>query len=179
MRQLFAFGLIFTTFGVSAEEPQQSKRAAVEVVTQFVEGCFRRFPHPKEFAEWVKQPGLRKLADEEAAPFLPASGGKAWAATTPNASFVITSLGRGDCSVLADGLDEKTTREMVEGFLAYLETQGATWVEDDTTPEKAEPRYSSTIYSISLDKRPIASITLSIAPPGPGGSQVAITVAKG
>src|SRR3954462_15581974 len=109
MRQLLALCLILTTFAVSAEEPQQSKQAAVEVVTQFVEGCFRRFPYPKEFAEWLNQPGLRKLSDQEAAPFLPASGGKAWAGTTPNASFVVTSLGRGNCTVFASGLDEQTT----------------------------------------------------------------------
>jgi hypothetical protein len=178
MRQLLATGLFLTTSVVSAEELHQPKQAAIEVVTQFVEGCFRRFPYPEEFAEWVNQPGHRKLSDQEAAPLLPATGGDAWAATTPHSSFFITSLGRSACTVFASGLDEQTTRDMVKGFLGYLETQGASWTADDTTPARSGPGYSSTNYSITLNGRPTANITLSIAPPRPGGFQVALTVAK-
>jgi hypothetical protein len=179
MRQLLTTGLFLTACVVSAEELPQPKQAAVEVVTQFVEGCFRRFPYPEKFAEWLNQPGHRKLSNKEAAPFLPAKGGDAWAATTPHSSFVITSLRRNDCTVFAGGLDEQTTRDMVKGFLGYLETQGASWIERDTTPAKATPGYSSTNYLITLDGRVMANITLSIAPPRPGGFQVALTVAKG
>jgi hypothetical protein len=179
MRQLLATVLILTSSVVSAEELPQPKQAAVEVVTQFVEGCFRRFPYPEKFSEWLSQSGHRKLSKQEAAPFLPANGGDAWAATTPHSSFVITSLGRNDCTVLADGIDEQTTKDMVKGFLGYLETQGASWIAHDTTPENAMPGYSSTNYSITLGGRAMANITLSIAPPRPGGFQVALTVAKG
>ena len=179
MRHLLASGLILAVSAATAEESHQPKKAAIEVVTQFVEGCFRRFPYPDEFAEWIKKQGYRKLSIEEAGALLPEKRGQAWAASSPNSSFVIVSLGRSDCTVFASGLDEKMTKDMVTGFLGYLETQGASWTSDDITPTGSGPGYSSTDYSISVDGRHMASITLSIAPPRPDAFQVAITVAKG
>ena len=179
MRVLLFVVLVFLSSGASAASPDQSKQISTEVVTEFVQACFRRFPFPDEFSAWLKQHAYQKLSKQKSEPFLANRSDEAWAGRTPNSEFILVTSAHSACTVFAAGLDEKTTIEMVKGFLGYLETQGATWSERDTTSAKAGPGYSSTDYSIVLDGRAMANITLSIAPPRPDGFQFALTVARG
>ena len=146
MRVLPFVVLVFLSPGASAAPPDQSKQIAKEVVTEFVQACFRRFPFPDEFSAWLKQHDYQKLSKQKSEPFLASRSDEAWAGRTPNSQFVLVTSAHTACTVFAAGLDADTTIEMVKGFLGYLETQGATWSERDTTPAKAGPGYSTTNY---------------------------------
>lgn len=179
MRVLLFVVLVIVSSGVTAEPPNQSQQIATEVVTEFVQACFRRFPFPDEFSAWLKQGAYQRLSKKKSKPFLASQSDEAWTGKTSNADFILVTSEHSACTVFASGLDEKTTIKMVKGFLGYLETQGATWSERDATPANAGPGYSSTNYSVVLEGRVTVNITLSIAPPRPDGFQVALTVAKG
>ena len=175
---LLLFSLLLSPIW-AAEQPPQAKQAAIEVVDQFVEGCFMYYPYPDKFSAWIGQLKYQKLSASEAAPYLAGSNGEAWSAITPNSKFILTSLNQSACTVFANGLDAETTKGMVKGFLGYLETQGATYSVIDATPSGAKPGYSSVNYSITMGGHVVAHITLSMAPPSTGSFQVALTVAKG
>lgn len=73
----------------------------------------------------------------------------------------------------------------VSPFAAYaspkasdLKTQGATYQSKIVTPASATAGLSSTSYAVSMNGQVIMHLTLTIAAPGAGPFQVALTAAR-
>ncbi|MGG7607487.1 NMCC_0638 family (lipo)protein [Massilia sp. BKSP1R2A-1] len=155
-----------------------AESAAVQVVDQFVQGCFMSFPYPEKFAEWLAQPGFQKLSGTEASQYLAGNYGNAWNVQLDKSRFVLTSVGASTCNVFANDLDEAMTKNLVVGFLDYLKTQGATYQAKNVTPDGAASVLSSTSYSVSMDGQVIVNLVVTVAPQGGGKFQIALSASK-
>lgn len=169
--------ILFSQSGMCAQSvtPQM---AAVQVVDQFVQGCFMNFPYPDKFAQWIAESKFRKLSSADASAWLGGHSGNAWNAQLDKSNFILTSVGDSACNVFANGLDGRMTKNLVTGFLDYLKTQGATYQSRDITPKNVGDRGSTTSYSVSIGGEAIMSLILSIAPCGAEACQVALTASK-
>lgn len=172
-----AFLLLVSPFAACASL-KPSELAAVQVVDQFVQGCFMNFPYPEKFNAWLAQPGFQRLSGSDAAAYLGARAGGAWSVQLNNSRFVLTSVGESACNVFANDLDESMTRNLLAGFLDYLQTQGATYQSKIVTPDQATAGPSKTSYAVSMDGQVLMNLTLAAAAPGSGAFQVALTASR-
>lgn len=178
MRKILGiFLLLISQLGTTAPL-KPSELAATQVVDQFVQGCFMNFPYPEKFAQWIAQPGLKKLSGNDASEYLNGYSGSVWTAELNSSHFVVTSIGANACNVFANDLDETMTKNLVIGFLDYLKTQGVTYQSRNVTPDGAKAGQSSTSYAVSIEGHVIMNLILSVAPPGLGKFQIALTTAK-
>ena len=155
-----------------------SELAAVQVVDQFVQGCFMNFPYPEKFTGWLAQPGFQKLSSIDAAAYLGGYSGSAWSVQLDNSRFVLTSVGASACNVFGNDLDESMTKNLVIGFLDYLKTQGATYQSKNVTPDSATAGLYSTSYAVSMGGQVVMNLILTVAAPGGGKFQVVLTASK-
>lgn len=70
------------------------------------------------------------------------------------------------------------TRNLIDGFMGYLKTQGATYESKDITPKSAGVGSSTTSYAVSIGGEAIMNLILSIAPSGARTFKVALTASK-
>lgn len=174
------FGILFVLLSHTAvcAELAPPETAAVQVVDQFVQGCFMNFPYPDKFGAWLAQSDFRKLSGADSSSYLAARPGDAWSAKLDKSTFIMTTTGDRACSVFANDLDGTMTKNLVTGFMDYLKTQGATYQLRDTTPKNAVAGYSTTNYAVSTGNQVIMNLSVTIAPRGTGAFQVALTASK-
>lgn len=178
MRNLCGILLILLSQSVMCAQPATRQMAAVQVVDQFVQGCFMNFPYPDKFAEWLAESNFRKLSSADASAWLVGHSGNAWSAQLDKSNFILTSVGDSACNIYANDLDGPMTKNLVSGFMDYLKTQGASYQSKDITPKNAGNGYSTTSYSVSIGGEAIMNLILTIAPRGAGAFQVALTASK-
>ncbi|OEZ50680.1 hypothetical protein JAB1_17980 [Janthinobacterium sp. MP5059B] len=178
MKKIVAALLLFVSPFAACASPKASELATAQVVDEFVQGCFMNFPYPEKFQAWLARPGFQKLSSIDAAAYLGAYSGNAWNVQLDNSRFVLTSIGESACNVFANDLDASMTRNLVIGFLDYLKTQGATYQSKMVTPASATASLSSTSYAVSMNGQVIMHLALTIAAPGTGPFQVALTAAR-
>ncbi|RYF34611.1 MAG: hypothetical protein EOO38_29395 [Cytophagaceae bacterium] len=136
------------------------------------------FPYPKKFAEWIAQSNFHKLSSSYASAYLAGHSGDAWSAHFDKSSFIVTSIGDSACSIFANDVDGPMTRNLVDGFMGYLKTEGASYQFKDITPKSAEDGSSTTNYAVCIGGEAIMNLVLSIAPRGASMFQVALTASK-
>lgn len=178
MKKLVTILLLFISSLAFCASLKPSELAAIQVVEQFAQGCVMSFPHPDKFTEWLAQPGFRKLSSTEAKEYLGGYPGSAWSAQLGNSRFVLTSIDGSACNIFANDLDETMTKNLIVGFLDYLKTQGATYQSKNVTPVAATANQTSTSYAVSMDGQVVMNLILTIAAPGNGKFQVALTASK-
>ncbi|WP_295994062.1 hypothetical protein [Rugamonas sp.] len=178
MRKLVGAFLFLVAPIAFCADLKPSELAAVQVVDQFVQGCFMSFPYPEKFTEWVAQRGFQKLSDTDASAYLGSYSGNAWSVRLDNSRFVLTSVGASACNVFANDLDESMTKNLVVGFLEYLKTQGATYQSMTVNPASATAGLSSMNYAVSMGGQVVMNLILTVAAPRSGKFQVALTAAK-
>lgn len=178
MRKILGIFLLLISQLATSAALKPSEMAATQVVDQFVQGCFMNFPYPEKFAQWIAQPGFKKLSGNDAAEYLSGYSGSVWTAELNSSRFVVTSIGANACNVFSNDLDETMTKNLVIGFLDYLRTQGVTYQSRNITPDGAKAGESSTSYAVSIEGQVIMNLILSVAPPGLGKFQIALTTAK-
>lgn len=178
MRKILGIFLLLISQLAASAAPKPSELAATQVVDHFVQGCFMNFPYPEKFARWISQPGFKKLSGNDAEEYLSGYSGSVWTAELNSSRFVVTSIGVNACNVFANDVDEAMTKNLVTGFLDYLKTQGVTYQAKNITPNGAKAGQSSTSYAVSIEGQVIMNLILSIAPPGLGKFQIALTTVK-
>lgn len=178
MRKFIAALLLSVSPMAVCASLKPSELAAVQVVDQFVQGCFMNFPYPEKFTEWLAQPGFQKLSSTDALAYLGGYSGNAWSVQLDNSRLVLTSVGTSACNVFANDLDESMTKNLIVGFLDYLKTQGATYQARVVTPDSAATSLYSMSYAVSMGGQVVMNLTMTIAPPGGGKFQVALTASK-
>lgn len=178
MKKIVAACLIAVAPLALGASGQPSAAAAVEVVDQFVQGCFMHFPYPDTFAKWHAGPEFQPLSDADASAYLGGKAGKAWSVQLKDSRFVLTALGTTACNVFANDVDPAMTQNLVVGFLDYLKTQGLSYQPASATPVGAAAGLSTTNYAVSAEGQVLMNMTLTVAPPGSGQFQIALTAAK-
>lgn len=178
MRNFFGIVLIFLSQSAVCAPLAPPEMAAVQVVDQFVQGCFMSFPYPDKFAGWLAQSNFHKLSSSDASAYLAGHSGEAWSAQLDKSNFILTSIGDSACNVFANDLDGPMTKNLVVGFMDYLKTQGASYQPKDITPKSAGDGSSTTSYAVSIGGETIMNLILTISPRGVGMSQVALTASK-
>lgn len=153
MRKFVGAFLFFVAPLAFCASLKPSKLAAVQVVDQFVHGCFLSFPHSEKFAAWLAQPGFQMLSSIDATAYLGGYPDSAWSVQLDNSRFVLTSVGGSACNVFANDLDESMTKNLVVGFLDYLETEGATYQSTIVKPDRATAGLSSTSYAVFMEAK--------------------------
>lgn len=164
----------------SAEPASPKELATIEIVNQFVEGCVTSYPNPEKFSLWRESRGLSKLQPEDAAEILGGKEGDAWSAKTPNGSYLLAGMGKTACSVFATNVDLPTTRKLIGGFMEFLQEQGYSYVETDTTPrDAAASGYTTISYAVSKSGKPAMRVVLTLDASGTRRFQVALTASNG
>lgn len=178
MRNFYGMLLILLSQSAVCAPLTPPEMAAVQVVDQFVQGCFMSFPYPDKFAEWLEQYNFHKLSSSDASAYLAGNSGNAWSVHLDKSNFILTSIGNSACNVFANDLDGPMTKNLVVGFMDYLKTQGASYQPKDIAPESAGDGSSTTSYAVSIEGEAVMNLILTIAPRGAGTFQVALTASK-
>ena len=173
MRKLLALMTFLSLSSVTHASDGSESISAVEVIDQFTTGCIVYFPVQSEFDGWLEKSMAVSLSESQAKKYLRGRPGTAWLISTEHARFVVATVDRDSCVVYSSGVDIKTSKGMLRGFLDFLSTSGARY-------EVVEDTQSNTAYAVyPKTGNGKFRVSITVTPPEVSPTRVALSATRG